>query len=72
MIDSRQKRMAAMNLACVWRGPLVDAAESGFNAGNRAAADFMYSGFGAPPPPSGGVQVFRSPIRNMGGMMQGH
>ena len=27
-----------------FRGPLVDAAESGFTQGNRQAAAFMYSG----------------------------
>lgn len=43
-MDSRQKRMSAMNLASPWRGPLVDATESGFTQGNRQAADLMYSG----------------------------
>lgn len=43
-IDSAQKRMSALNPASPWRGPLVDAAESGFEAGNRAAAVFLYSG----------------------------
>lgn len=43
-IDSRQKRMSALNVRAPWRGPLVDAAESGFTQGNRQAADFMYSG----------------------------
>jgi len=49
-VDTRQKRMAAMNLASPWRGPLVDATEVGFNAGNRAAADLLYSGITAGPP----------------------
>lgn len=43
-VDSRQKRMSAMNLACPWRGPMVDATESGTTQGNRQAAAFMYSG----------------------------
>lgn len=43
-LDSTQKRMSAMNLGCPWRGPLVDATESSFSAGNRAAAVLMYSG----------------------------
>lgn len=47
MIDSRQKRMAAMNLMSPWRGPLVDATESGFNQGNRQAALWSYSGIAA-------------------------
>ncbi len=42
-LNSRQKRMSAMNPACPWRGPLVDAVETGFNAGNRAAGAFMAS-----------------------------
>ena len=44
MIDSRQKRMSALCLGCPWRGPLVDATESGFDQGNRQAAAFAYSG----------------------------
>ncbi len=43
-LNSRQKRMSALNPACPWRGPLVDAPEAGFSEGNRAAAVFMYSG----------------------------
>ncbi|HSG69802.1 MAG TPA: hypothetical protein VLA12_05275 [Planctomycetaceae bacterium] len=43
-IDSKQKRMSAMNLACPWRGPVVDATESGTTQGNRQAAAFYYSG----------------------------
>ena len=46
-IDSRQKRMSAMNLASPWRGPLVDATEAGFTQGNRAAACWLYSGIAA-------------------------
>ena len=49
-IDSRQKRMSAMNLGCPWRGPLVDATEAGFTAGNRAAACWLYSGIAASAP----------------------
>lgn len=44
MIDTRQKRMSAMNPASPWRGPMVDATEAGFGGGNRQAANFMYSG----------------------------
>jgi len=43
-LDTMQDRMSAMNLACPWRGPMVDATEAGFNIGNRQAADYMYSG----------------------------
>lgn len=43
-IDSRQKRMSALNLRSPWRGPLVDATESGFTQGNRQAANVLYSG----------------------------
>lgn len=47
-LDTAQKRMSAMNPACPWRGPLVDATESGgFSVGNRQAAAFMYSGIEA-------------------------
>ncbi len=42
-LDSFQKRMSAMNPACPWRGPLVDATEAGFNVGNRRAGAFMTS-----------------------------
>ena len=45
-VDTVQKRMSAMNPACPWRGPLVDATESGFSKGNRQAADYAYSGLG--------------------------
>lgn len=48
-IDSRQKRMSAMNFKSPWRGPRVDATESGFNIGNRQAANFHYSGIDAMP-----------------------
>lgn len=43
-IDSKQKRMSALAVGCPWRGPLVDAAESGTTQGNRQAAAFAYSG----------------------------
>jgi len=43
-LDTRQKRMSAMNVGSPWRGPMVDAAETGFEANNRAAALFLYSG----------------------------
>lgn len=43
-IDTAQKRMSAINPACPWRGPLVDATESGFSATNRGAAAFLYGG----------------------------
>ena len=46
-LDSRQKRMSAMNLGSPWRGPLVDATEAGFGQGNRAAACWLYSGIAA-------------------------
>ena len=43
-LDTQQDRMSAMNVACPWRGPLVDATEAGFNVGNRQAGAFFYSG----------------------------
>ena len=43
-LDSAQKRMSAISPACPWRGPLVDATESGFSATNRGAAAFLYGG----------------------------
>lgn len=42
-LDTRQRRMAALNPACPWRGPLVDASEAGFGKAARAAASFYYS-----------------------------
>lgn len=50
-IDSAQKRMSAMLPGMPFRGPLVDATESGFNQGNRQAATFQYSGILVDPPP---------------------
>ena len=46
-IDSRQKRMSAINPGVIFRGPMVDATESGFTQGNRQAAAFHYSGIDA-------------------------
>ncbi len=46
-LDSKQKRMSALNFSFPSRGPLVDATESGFNTGNRSATVFMYSGISA-------------------------
>lgn len=46
-LDSMQKRMSAMNPNSPWRGPMVDAAESGFTQGNRQAAAYLYSGIAA-------------------------
>ncbi len=43
-IDSKQKRMSAIMVRLSFRGPLVDAAESGFTQGNRQASAHMYSG----------------------------
>ena len=53
-MDSKQKRMSAMHPAAPWRGPLVDASETGFNAGNRRAAMFLYSLISAVSPGGGG------------------
>ncbi len=49
-IDDPQKRMSALMPSLPFRGPLVDATESGFDKGNRQAADFMYSGIEADAP----------------------
>ena len=71
-IDSMQKRMSAMHHASPWRGPMVDATETGFSAGNRQAAAFMYSGIAsgaAPPAPSTGPK-FEGLRRNVGMMMR--
>lgn len=43
-IDSKQKRMSAINISAPWRGAMVDATEVGFTQGNRQAAAYMYSG----------------------------
>ncbi len=61
-VDTAQKRMSAISPSCPWRGPMVDATESGFDKGNRQAADFMYSGIEAAVP--GGVASF--PLVNAG------
>lgn len=42
--------MAAINPASPWRGVLVDPTETGFDTGNRMAADYLYSGIPAGPP----------------------
>ena len=42
-LDTRQKRMAAVNMASPWRGPMVDPTESGFSVSNRGAAAYMYA-----------------------------
>lgn len=42
--DTRQKRMSAIHHLCPWRGPMVDAAEAGFDVGHRQAALYIYSG----------------------------
>lgn len=42
-IDTRQKRMSAINPACPWRGPMVVPTGSASQA-IRQAANFMYSG----------------------------
>lgn len=70
-LDSRQKRMSALNLASGWRGPMVDAAVPGFTQGNRQAADFMYSGIlaGGGPSPPGTGSATHSPINSVGAMM---
>jgi hypothetical protein len=52
-IDTKQKRMSALNPWSAWRGPLVDAPETGFTQGNRQAAAYGYSGILA----SGGAAV---------------
>lgn len=39
---TRQQRMAAKDLSCPWRGPVVHAAVPGFSAANRAAALYLY------------------------------
>lgn len=53
-LDTKQKRMSAMDLAAPWRGPLVDAPEAGFTQGNRQAADLLYSGILAAAVATGG------------------
>ena len=52
-IDTVQKRMSALMPGLPFRGPLVDATESGFSKGNRQAADYHYSGIEA----AGGIPV---------------
>lgn len=43
-LDTKQKRMAAMNPASPWRGPMVDAPETGTTQGNRQAMLFLCAG----------------------------
>ena len=69
-MDTKQKRMSALNLGKPWRGPLVDAPEAGFTQGNRQAADFFYSGIlaAAPEAPSAVTWVpprFRTYIQGL-------
>ena len=42
-MDTQQKRMSAMHLACPWRGPSVLPTGS-IGQAQRQATDFMYSG----------------------------
>ncbi len=49
-LDSMQKRMSAISPGSPWRGPMVDATESGFTQGNRQAAAYLYSGIAAGAP----------------------
>ncbi len=65
-VDTAQKRMSAMHHKSVWRGPMVDASESGFNKGNRQAAARYYSGISAAAP--GGGTLLEHP--GMSGGMQ--
>ena len=56
-LDTVQKRMSAIMPGLPFRGPLVDATESGFSKGNRQAADYHYSGIEAASP-GGTVPIF--------------
>ncbi len=58
-IDDAQERMSAMNISLPFRGPLVDATEAGFSAGNRSAAAYMHGGSSVVPPPSDWTQQQR-------------
>jgi hypothetical protein len=42
-INSRQKRMSALQSGMPWRGPMVDAAIAGFTIGNRAAVCLLFA-----------------------------
>lgn len=44
-IDTRAKRMSAMNPGCPWRGPCVDPAGTS-SVGKRRAGLFHYAGLG--------------------------
>lgn len=61
-LDTLQERMSAIHPYSPWRGPLVDATESGFNVGNRQAAAFFYSGIASGTATPGGKLVFHSPV----------
>lgn len=56
-LDTKQKRMSAINPSSPWRGPFVDATESGFDVGNRQAADLMYSGIASTAAASDGSEL---------------
>lgn len=62
-LDSRQKRMSALNPACPWRGPLEDAPEAGVSQGNRQAMAFMYSGILAGAVAAGGPEDLLDQIK---------
>lgn len=49
--DTAEKRRAAQNISCPWRGPSYP---TGGSAGQRAAGLFLYSGIGGGSPPVGG------------------
>lgn len=43
-VDTKQKRFSAIAVTQPWRGAPINPAETGFDAGNRAAASLLYSG----------------------------
>ena len=43
-IDTRQKRMSAAEVGLPWRSSMIDPAEAGFLANQRAAVAYLFSG----------------------------
>jgi hypothetical protein len=61
------------SLQAFWLGGAATVPSATTQPGDRSFLAFWIGGasiVGEPPPPTGNADVFRSPIRNLGGMMQ--